>query len=150
MGGFTPPLGRGDPCALMEPCTKPCTTATPLPCMAHLSFIPHPLTGEEVPQGGSQSGPSVMMKQLCDSSLGISAIPFLRSSNQLFCSRAQLASLFFVVGMLRCPEPLIDRVQWRKVACYHRRSHVPMTTSQGSSLKLPYSNIEGKKRRIGC
>ena len=84
VGGFIPPLGRGDPCALTEPCTKPCTTATPLPCMAHLCFIPHPLTGRRHLRDGSQSGPSVMIKQLCDSSLGISAIPFLRSSNQLF------------------------------------------------------------------
>ena len=112
MGGFTPPLGQRDPCALTEPCTKPCTTATPLPCMAHLCFIPHPLTGEEAPH---QGGPSVMVKQLCDSSLGISAIPFLRSLNKILLP-GSLASLFFVVGMLRCPEPLMDRVQRRKVA----------------------------------
>ena len=51
VGGFTPPLGQGDPCALGEPCTNPCATSTLLPCMTNLCFIPYPLTGEEAPQG---------------------------------------------------------------------------------------------------
>ena len=85
--------------------------------MAHLCFIPHPLTGEEAPhQGGlpewaicdDEATLRLFLRHLC--------CPLSSQFESAFCSRAQLASLFFVVGMLRCPEPLIDRVQRRKVA----------------------------------
>ena len=75
------------PALSWSPCTKPCTTATPLPCMAHLCFISHPLTREEAPQGGLPEWASVMIKQLCDSSLGSLLSPFFVVRIR-FCSRA--------------------------------------------------------------
>ena len=71
--------------------------------------------------------------------------PFTLLLNQILLL-GSLLFLFFGVWMLRCHEPLIDRVKWRKKALFcHRGTRMPMTTSQEAAWSCYCSN-RGCKR----